>query len=130
MPAGLYKRTKKHNEMMSKIFTGRTHSEETKIKIGEAQMGPNNHNWKGGKKRDSRGYIYLLMPEHPEANSRGYIQRAHFVAEKKLGRWLYPDEITHHKNGIKDDDRPENIEVTTRAKHQTIHKEMRRINVA
>lgn len=58
------------------------------------------------------GYIFVLMPEHPKANSnKGYVKRARLVAEKKLGRYLYPGEITHHKNEIKDDDRPENIQV-------------------
>ena len=42
------------------------------------------------------------------------------VIEQILGRYLYPYEITHHKNNIVDDDRPENIEVTTQSKHTSL----------
>ena len=85
----------------------------------------NHWNWKGGIRRTFYGYIYLLMPDHPKANSRGYVQRSHLVAEEMLGRYLYPNEMTHHKNSIKDDDRPENIEITTQSKHVSSHNKKR-----
>jgi len=43
------------------------------------------------------------------------------VAEMMLGRELFPDEVVHHKNGDKTDNRPENIEVMTRGQHASLH---------
>lgn len=110
MPKGIYERT-----------------EETNRKNSEAHAGKKNPRWKGGQFTDAYGYVYILMPEHPNVNKRGYVRRAQLVAEQMLDRHLYPEENTHHKNGIKDDDRPENIEVMTRGEHTFLHNKIRKI---
>lgn len=43
------------------------------------------------------------------------------VAEKMVGRPLSSDEIVHHKNDNKRDNRPENLEVMSRAEHALHH---------
>ena len=53
----------------------------------------------------------MQIPEHPRADSRGYVRRSLLIAEQKIGRALKPGEIVHHKNQQRDDDRPENLEV-------------------
>ena len=84
------------------------------------QTGSNNPNWKGGKVRHIKGYIYAYAPWHPK-NHNGYVLEHRLVAEKKLGRFLYPWEIAHHINGDKTDNEPENIEVKHHIQHNKEH---------
>lgn len=64
--------------------------------------------WKGGKHL-KRGYVYTLQPNHPHTRSKGYIREHRLVMEEKLGRYLDPEERIHHINGIKNDNRIENL---------------------
>ena len=68
--------------------------------------------WKGGRYK-SHGYVYVYAPDHPDCNSKGYILEHRLVMGEKLGRRLLPSEQPHHINGIRDDNRPENIELAT-----------------
>lgn len=85
------------------------------------QRGSGNHNWKGGTYK-FRGYVLVCMPGHPRAYKDGYVRRAILVMEQKLGRPLQRGERVHHINGIKDDDRPENLEAMTLGMHNKVHK--------
>jgi hypothetical protein len=68
------------------------------------------------------GYYYVYMPEHPKAIKGGrYIAEHRLVLEKKLKRLLFENEIAHHKNGIKTDNRPSNLEVLTVSEHNRLH---------
>jgi hypothetical protein len=64
-----------------------------------------------------KGYKMLRMPEHPMASREGYVMEHRYVMAETLGRMLSSDEIVHHKNGIKDDNRPENLEVMAKRLH-------------
>jgi hypothetical protein len=69
----------------------------------------NNPHWKNGKVIDKMGYILIKKPEHPFKNSEGYVREHRLIIEKQIGRYLHKWEISHHINGIKDDNRPENL---------------------
>ena len=90
-----------------------------KGKHPEYMQGFHNPAWKGGITKHN-GYIYIHKPKHP-FNNNGYVKRTRLVAEKYLGHYLTKKDITHHINGIKNDDRPENIKIITRSEHAKIH---------
>jgi hypothetical protein len=83
--------------------------------------------WKGGKFKTGSGYIYILNRNHPNATKNGYVFEHRLVAEKKIGRYLNKFEHVHHLNGIKDDNRPENLEVINGYTHSLITKMQTRI---
>ena len=68
------------------------------------------------------GYKYIYKPNHPNAIKGGrYVAEHRLVLEDKIGRLLTNDEVAHHKNGDKQDNRPENLELMTFSKHSSHH---------
>ena len=73
-----------------------------------------NGNWKGGRTRHKAGYVMIRVPGHPRAGRSPYVFEHILVAEQLLGRHLEPGESIHHRNGIRDDNRTENLELWTK----------------
>uniref|UniRef100_A0A6H1ZGG0 Putative homing endonuclease n=1 Tax=viral metagenome TaxID=1070528 RepID=A0A6H1ZGG0_9ZZZZ len=84
------------------------------------------HLWKGGVRGGNGKYIYIYKPEHPRSCRRVVPQQV-LVVEKIIGRYLSGDEIVHHINGIKDDNRPENLYLfSDDREHQRYHQSFRK----
>ncbi len=79
--------------------------------------GRTNTNWKGGVKWTAAGYKQILVPPGTHgANKRSYMMEHRKVMQDHIGRPLDKGEIVHHRNGIKADNRIENLEIVTHAR--------------
>lgn len=88
-------------------------------------VGRKNGMWRGGRSVASNGYVLVRVGRaHHLADSRGYAYEHRLVAEATLGRHLAPGELVHHRNGVKTDNRPENLEVVPSiAAHRAEHRQ-------
>ncbi len=87
---------------------------------GKKRIGCNSEKWKGGRFIDSQGYVKIwVSPQddyYPMAGKDKYILEHRLIMAKYLGRFLTRKEIIHHKNGIKTDNRIENLELLPNSK--------------
>lgn len=68
-----------------------------------------------GKRTTDEGYVWLWMPEHPNAMGKRYVQEHIFIMSEHLGRPIDTStESVHHVNGNKADNRLENLQLRTR----------------
>jgi hypothetical protein len=92
-------------------------------------VGPGHPAWKGGRQITKKGYVVVLIDSSsPYWNmrkststcdgTRAYIFEHRLVMAQELGRCLEPNEKVHHKNGIKSDNRPHNLELIIKS-HKT-----------
>lgn len=86
----------------------------------EVTRGEKHYNWKGGRYLHKDGYVFVKAETHPHRTSRGYALEHILVVEKQLGRFLRKGEVVHHLNGIKDDNRIENLVVMRNQAHSNL----------
>jgi len=85
-----------------------------------ANKGENNPAWKGGKHKNSHGYI-IINRFHNK-----YILEHRLIMAKYLKRCLIPEEVVHHINEIRDDNRIENLQLLNDlGEHQSLHCKLR-----
>ena len=57
------------------------------------------------------GYEEVYIPGHPAARNNGCVLKQRIIAEEKLGRYLQPNEVVHHKDGNRLNNHPDNLMV-------------------
>lgn len=98
-------------------------------KHGNHATGNRNGRWNDSTRRlCSNGYIAVRVPvDHPHGWGPGGLRHFKYAYEHvivmmaSINRALKADEVVHHKNGDRTDNRPQNLELTTPADHQRYH---------
>lgn len=83
----------------------------------ESNKGKNNSSWNGGRFINKNGYVMIYSPNHPDSIKNGYILEHRLIVSKGLDRRLESWEVIHHKNGIKSDNRINNLELVTQPRN-------------
>jgi len=95
-------------------------------KYPHGRYGANAANWRGGRRsttgKKPGGYIRLYMPDHPHADTHGYVYEHRYVMEQKLGRLLLAEEVVDHIDRNRSNNAPENLRLhASRSDHVKDH---------
>ncbi len=71
--------------------------------------------------KTKEGYVQHYNPKSPDARENGYSPVHRDVARKKIKRDLREDEVVHHKDGNKLNNKKRNLEVMTKSEHYKTH---------
>ena len=124
---GDYEVTDKQREARRKTGAstlGRKRTDETRARISEAKKKyrkRSDYEFGGHEKINDTGYYRVFVPDHPCASADGFVLKHRLIMEREIGRLLRPDEVVHHKNGIRTDNRIENLQLMTKREHDAYH---------
>lgn len=97
-------------------------------KVHAENLAPGDQVLTNGRYLDKDGYIRLRGTGHPREGTGGVYEHI-LVAEEKLGRPLNPGETVHHRNEIKHDNTPTNLDVkTSHSEHMQEHVDVLRLD--
>jgi hypothetical protein len=89
---------------------------------GEATKGEKNWRWNGGIWKLLNRYKMIKVPKHPFANPNGYVYLHRFLMEKKIGRYLKPEEVVHHIDRNRENNNLDNLMIfPNQSKHRRYH---------
>jgi hypothetical protein len=74
------------------------------------------------------GYKQHYNPKSLDARSNGFSPVHRDVASQKIGRPIGEDEVVHHIDGNKQNNKPKNLKVMTKQEHYEIHNKPRKGN--
>jgi ribosomal protein L40E len=78
--------------------------------------------WKRGYRIDQDGYIKTYAPDHPWPRRGGYIFEHVRLMELAIGRRMRVEEVVHHINENRQDNRLDNLEIMTTSNHSIHHR--------
>jgi hypothetical protein len=122
-----HSRTEKQRKMHSKrmigntLYSGRIKPKSAREIISKKQRGEGNSMWNNGRTIAGGGYISLWKPDHPFADVNGRIKEERLVMEAHIGRYLKKEEIIHHINHNRQDNRIENLMIMSKHDHSSYH---------
>jgi len=103
---------------MQELGIPRRSFRESMALVNSWKRGVNNPNYKNGITHTGKnGYILILKPDHPHTNNSGYVTEHRLVWEEEHNLLLPEGWLIHHKNGIKDDNRIENLVALEKKDH-------------
>jgi hypothetical protein len=97
------------------------HNRRGLVHSNSIRRGLNNNKWRGGKRTDVYGYNWLTKKDHPFCDSNGYVREHRLIYEDHHKCCLLPWILIHHINGIKNDNRIENLLPMTQQEHTKLH---------
>lgn len=101
---------------------GKVVSAEQRRKISERNSCHyNGLNGYGHTKPHNRGYVLVYAPEHPNAHKDGYVMLHTVLVERLIGRYLTENEVVHHINHGRKDNRIENLKLMDKKEHMSMH---------
>lgn len=86
----------------------------------QRHRGERSRAWRGGRHLNGDGYVMLWCPEHPRAGKRGYV-REHIKVWTDAHGPLLPGWTVHHLNGIRDDNRLDNLAAVPPGANKSFH---------
>lgn len=87
----------------------------------QARSGENASNWKGGRRTTHKGYVQVLSPNHPRADSCGYVMEHILVWENATGFPVPNGFCIHHIDRNKKNNDISNLCLMTHGTHTKLH---------
>jgi len=86
-----------------------------------SSFGKFNGRWSGGVKFDNLGYKLIWVEPKERRGKHEYVREHRLTMEKHIGRRLKYNEVVHHKNHNRLDNRICNLEIQNRGDHARLH---------
>jgi hypothetical protein len=113
--------------MFLKVYCSRACSQRANAKRGIGATGERGrHRLKTGRFVTADGYVKVLIGDHPWPRRYHYMFEHVKLVEAFLGRRMRPDETIHHKDGNRQNNAAENLELIVREAHMSLHARRKR----